>query len=130
MAKENGTLTVPKVEVPKENFQQIPAPTPIEVLSAYPINLQGMNTLFTLNIQSDGKVSLTIRTDDEEELGQLIERWEPRIVVLREEPVNGNGKRYYAGDTCPQCSGKLVTRQGRTGKFVGCNQFPDCKFTA
>jgi DNA topoisomerase I len=33
-------------------------------------------------------------------------------------------------EICPKCTkGKLVVRSGRFGKFLSCNQFPECKFT-
>lgn len=31
---------------------------------------------------------------------------------------------------CPRCGGKLVTRNGKHGKFKGCSNFPKCRFTA
>lgn len=35
------------------------------------------------------------------------------------------------GEKCPDCKdGDLVIRLGRFGKFVSCDQFPDCKYTA
>lgn len=30
---------------------------------------------------------------------------------------------------CPKCGGKLVERQGRYGAFLGCSNYPKCKFT-
>ncbi len=30
--------------------------------------------------------------------------------------------------TCPTCESKLFIRQGRYGKFIGCSQYPKCKF--
>lgn len=30
---------------------------------------------------------------------------------------------------CPECGGQLVIKHGRNGKFIGCSNFPDCKFT-
>ncbi len=30
---------------------------------------------------------------------------------------------------CPKCSGKLVLRNGKYGKFLGCSNYPRCKFT-
>lgn len=29
---------------------------------------------------------------------------------------------------CPTCGGKLVTRKGRYGSFLGCSNFPSCRF--
>ncbi len=31
-------------------------------------------------------------------------------------------------DTCPWCGGKLVTRRGKYGEFLGCSSYPRCKF--
>lgn len=30
---------------------------------------------------------------------------------------------------CPKCKGKLVIRQGKYGRFLGCSNYPSCKFT-
>ena len=30
---------------------------------------------------------------------------------------------------CPKCGGKLVTRNGMYGKFIGCSNYPICKYT-
>ena len=29
---------------------------------------------------------------------------------------------------CPRCGGKLVEREGKYGKFMGCSNFPKCRF--
>ena len=30
---------------------------------------------------------------------------------------------------CPRCQGALVVRNGKNGKFIGCSNYPKCKFT-
>ncbi|MBO7373296.1 MAG: NERD domain-containing protein [Oscillospiraceae bacterium] len=30
---------------------------------------------------------------------------------------------------CPQCGGDLILRRGKYGKFYGCSNYPQCKFT-
>lgn len=36
-----------------------------------------------------------------------------------------------AGDVCPKChEGKLVEKSGQNGPFLGCSNYPECKFTA
>jgi hypothetical protein len=30
---------------------------------------------------------------------------------------------------CPECGGKLVERTGKYGDFVGCDNYPECKYT-
>ena len=35
------------------------------------------------------------------------------------------------GQKCPECkTGEVVIREGRFGKFLSCNRFPECKYTA
>jgi len=31
---------------------------------------------------------------------------------------------------CPKCGGQLIRRNGRYGSFLGCSNYPNCKFTA
>ena len=33
------------------------------------------------------------------------------------------------GETCPECGGELVVKEGRFGQFVACSKFPECKYT-
>ncbi len=34
------------------------------------------------------------------------------------------------GDKCKECDqGRMVLRSGKSGKFLGCNAYPDCKHT-
>jgi DNA topoisomerase-1 len=33
------------------------------------------------------------------------------------------------GEDCPKCGSPLVTKYGRFGKFVGCSNFPECRYT-
>lgn len=30
---------------------------------------------------------------------------------------------------CPRCGGELIIRHGKYGDFIGCNNYPDCRFT-
>jgi len=34
-----------------------------------------------------------------------------------------------AGSKCPKCSGTLVERKGKYGIFIGCSNYPKCRFT-
>lgn len=48
---------------------------------------------------------------------------------------NGNNRQLSLGEShtprCPQegCSGKLVQRTGRYGDFLGCSEFPRCRYS-
>jgi len=49
-------------------------------------------------------------------------------------PLNPDGtpgepiKLEPTGEKCPECGSDLVERQGRFGKFVGCSNYPKCKY--
>ncbi len=32
-------------------------------------------------------------------------------------------------EKCPECGGELSIRLGRNGRFIGCTQYPECKYT-
>jgi DNA topoisomerase-1 len=53
--------------------------------------------------------------------------------VMVESSAGATGVRVKAeptGAKCPDCGGSLVTRRGRYGPFVGCANYPRCKYTA
>lgn len=34
------------------------------------------------------------------------------------------------GSICPRCGGELVKRKGKNGEFIGCENFPQCRYTS
>ena len=46
------------------------------------------------------------------------------------EEIKSIGSRYVTKEyRCPRCNGMLVMRDGRYGRFWGCNRYPECKYT-
>jgi len=45
----------------------------------------------------------------------------PKVQIEQEKPV-------LVGRTCPECGGELVRRKGKYGFFVGCGNYPKCKY--
>lgn len=43
--------------------------------------------------------------------------------------VQQNRQMSIANGKCPKCGGNLVERKGRYGSFLGCSNYPRCKFT-
>ena len=33
------------------------------------------------------------------------------------------------GGVCPKCGGQLIMRDGKYGTFIGCTNFPKCRYT-
>ena len=85
---------------------------------------------FTYSCKADNE-SLTIRTDSESELEELIARWKFRVISKREPKAKMND-----GDQCQICEGFMTTKVGtnrKTGKeyqYLRCSNFPKCNFSA
>jgi len=62
----------------------------------------------------------SINSKDKYDKSQHINSIKQRV-QNREESISQN--------KCPQCGEGLVLRQGRFGNFLGCQNFPQCKFT-
>ncbi len=45
------------------------------------------------------------------------------VMKIRESKI---AKESYK---CPRCGGVLVRRNGKYGEFIGCSNFPKCRFT-
>ena len=79
----------------------------------------------------------------EEELDRIARGEEDRVDVLREfygpfeqavETAGATMQRQHIepekiGEACPECGSELVIREGRYGKFIGCSNYPACKYT-
>jgi len=54
-----------------------------------------------------------------------------KLIKLIKIAENKTDINTYEGsdDLCPNCGGKLVLRAGKFGKFYGCSNSPECKFT-
>ena len=48
---------------------------------------------------------------------------------LNEEDINRKEMKEPTFDVCPLCKGKLVQKNGKYGKFIGCENYPNCKYT-
>lgn len=47
---------------------------------------------------------------------------------VRNAKLIKNNKDEEFKDRCPRCGGKLIKRNGKYGKFMGCSNFPKCRF--
>jgi hypothetical protein len=60
------------------------------------------------------------------EIKSIGDRYESKEIVETESNRDSYVSRSYK---CPKCRGTLVVKNGRYGKFWGCNRFPNCKYT-
>ena len=68
---------------------------------------------------------------DHVNLGTCIEcsRNNPDAIAQISIPHKEKPAKRYDPTICPECGGRLVERNGRNGRFVGCSSYPRCKYT-
>ena len=49
--------------------------------------------------------------------------------TCRIQTIQQNNKLAIANRRCPKCGGNLVNRKGKYGNFLGCSNYPNCRFT-
>ena len=96
-----------------------------------------------LDIKHDGEVTTGLTINDKitsykEEIIDNIEELKNKIIInnivdkdkRKEhiEKINITTKEYGI-DICPKCGGKLVERNGKYSKFIGCSNYPKCSYT-
>jgi DNA topoisomerase-1 len=62
----------------------------------------------------------------------LREFWGPfkALIENKDESLKRADVTHEAMDeACPECGGPLSIRLGRNGRFIGCNNYPTCKYT-
>jgi ssDNA-binding Zn-finger/Zn-ribbon topoisomerase 1 len=86
---------------------------------------------YTASVSGLGKVSISLRTDNREELDAFLEEHRQTNGDTRKK------KRYmHEGDNCLGCEeGSMVHRESKKDgeepfSFLGCSTFPRCEFTA
>ncbi len=58
--------------------------------------------------------------------------WQPfkDLVVDKEASVDRKDVTHeQIEEKCPKCGGGMAIRLGRRGRFIGCNDYPDCDYT-
>jgi DNA topoisomerase I len=62
----------------------------------------------------------------------LKEFWKPFIALIKETEVAVQRKdvtQEQLNEKCPECGKGLSIRLGKRGRFIGCDGYPDCKYT-
>ena len=58
--------------------------------------------------------------------------WYPFKELVDDKEVNVDRKdvtHEALDEKCPECGGQLAIRLGRRGRFIGCNNYPECSYT-
>ena len=96
-----------------------------------------------LKIEHDGELTTGLTINDKitsykEEIIDNVEELKEKIIInnivdkdKRREHIEiiNKTKKEYNENNCPKCGGKLVERTSKYGKFIGCSNYPKCKYT-
>ena len=88
-------------------------------------------------------INVDFTAEMEEELDRIARGEEERVEVLKKfygpfeqavEAAGANMQRQHIepekiGEKCPECGGDLVIKEGRYGRFIGCSNYPTCRYT-
>jgi DNA topoisomerase-1 len=88
-----------------------------------------MDIGFTAHMESD----LDRIAEGEREWVPIVrEFWEPfsrRLARAKANMAELDVADQPTGEQCPECGGDLLLKWGRYGRFIGCSNYPDCRFT-
>jgi len=89
-------------------------------------NLRNIICGYKEEVLNSGQVSRIYRTLLEANIVDKHER-KNHVIEVRQQAVKKGA--LVAKCICPRCGGKLVERKGQYGRFWGCSNFPNCKYT-
>ncbi len=76
-----------------------------------------------------------VQSDDVTTVVSLLQGADIRTASIKKEHVAAVAAKkaafnnIAAGDTCPRCGGTMVLRSWKNGRFLGCSNYPKCRFT-
>ena len=86
-----------------------------------------INVTYTANMENKLDEIAEGKADEVETLKDFYSRFVPLLDNAYENMEKLQPEK--VGETCPECGGELVYRNGRFGKFISCGNFPTCKYT-
>jgi len=87
-----------------------------------------INVSFTAKMEEDLDKIAHGEVERDKVLLDFYEKFEKEVKAFRGK--NAVKQLSATNLKCPQCGAPLVIRYGKTGQFVGCSKFPECKFTS
>ena len=105
-------------------------------------NTRTLSSFINISEQENIRTSLTkaiydiIIEDDFEAEPSILCKWcgYNRICDYAENQISHGPRPRFDTESngtniCPRCGGELEERSGKYGRFIGCENFPDCRYT-
>lgn len=113
------------VEVVEKKF--VPTETGIETTDSLQISFSHLiNVEYTAKMEEDLDKIAEGNSVWYEILKTFYEEFEPSVKDALETMPKKEPEK--TGDNCPECNNPLVFRKGKYGLFVGCSNYPECKY--
>jgi len=84
---------------------------------------------FTAKMENDLDRIETAEVDSLEILTRFYSPFKIELDAAAEGMLSLKGVGLSTGRSCPQCNAKLHIKVGKNGHFLGCNGYPECKYT-
>jgi len=87
-----------------------------------------INVSFTAHMEEDLDKIADGKIDRDEVLNEFYSKFKNDLKKFAGK--DGKKEAVKIGMKCPDCGDELIIRFGKTGQFVGCMRYPECKFTS
>lgn len=84
---------------------------------------------FTAKMETELDEIEELNTDWKKLLNSFYKEFEPKLKEAQKSSDEFKIKDKPTGEKCPECGKNLLYKKGRNGDFIGCENFPECKFT-
>ncbi len=88
-----------------------------------------VNEEFTAGLEKELDEIADDKKDWKKVIAAFYEKFEGELDKAKEAEEKFKIKDQPIDEICPECGNHLVIKHGRNGKFIGCSNFPSCKFT-
>jgi len=116
--------------VNNENKRLIPTETGTTVndlLVEFFPNILGVN--FTAKLEQDLDEIANGDMVWQEAVAAFYKDFEPKLEHAKKAMPERKTEPELVGRACPECGNDLIVKWGRFGKFISCNNYPECKHT-
>jgi DNA topoisomerase-1 len=92
------------------------------------------DSIFNVGFTAEMEEHLDSISRGEEEMVPVLRRFyygsfEPQLQRASDEMEKVSVGPEKLGEPCPECGGDLIVKAGKFGKFVGCANYPKCRYT-
>jgi DNA topoisomerase I len=90
-------------------------------------NILGVH--FTANLESELDKVANGDKVWQQAVKEFYKDFEPKLKHAQDSMPERKTEPELVGRACPECGNDLIIKWGRFGKFISCNNYPECKYT-